>query len=117
MNQVTTVSPRLYGLVVLYDLHTDYFHRVLDKIDDKDRHNRLNTKANHMAWLSGSLVQSRFEMAKLFGHDDQQQAHELFDNYKGIQDGATYPSLKTYIEDWDRISPVFRKILTGLNDD
>ncbi len=117
MNEVSTVSTRMYALVVLYDLHTDYFHRVLDKIDDKDRHNRLNTKANHMAWLSGSLVQERFEMAALFGAKDQQKGHELFDNHKGIQDGATYPSLKTFIEDWDRISPILRNKLTELRDD
>jgi hypothetical protein len=117
MKQVSTVSARMYALVVLYDLHTDYFHRVLDKIDDKDTHNRLNTKANHIAWLTGSLVQERFEMAALFGPKEQQKAHELFDNHKGIQEGVTYPSLKSFKDDWDRISPVFRKKLTELSDE
>jgi hypothetical protein len=107
----------MYALVVLYDMHTDYFHRVLDKLDDKDRHNRLNTKANHIAWLSGSLVQERFEMAALFGTKQQQEGHALFENHKGIQDNATYPLLKTFIADWDRISTTLRKILTELSDE
>ncbi len=117
MQQVSTASTRMYALIVLFDMHTDYFHRVLDKIDDKDRHNRLNTKANHMAWLTGSLVEERFEMAALFGKKQQQKAHELFSNHKGIQDNATYPSLNSFIADWDHISSPLRKILSELTEE
>ena len=46
----------MFSFLVLYDMHSTYFHSVLEGIKDEDRHNRLNTKANHIAWLAGSLV-------------------------------------------------------------
>jgi hypothetical protein len=87
------VSDRMYSLLVLYDMHTDFFARALDGISDSDSHNRLNTKANHIAWLTGSLVQQRYDMANSLGADYQHEAGELFKDNKGIQDSVTYPSL------------------------
>ena len=92
----------MYGFLVLYDMHTKFFSRVIDGISDADAHNRLDTKANHMAWLTGSLVQQRFEIAKELGLGGQQVAHELFDNGKGIQDQVTYPSLADFKKDWEK---------------
>ncbi|HMJ48277.1 MAG TPA: hypothetical protein VK498_13175, partial [Ferruginibacter sp.] len=104
-----TNSPRMSSLVDLYDLHTGYFKRALDGITDKDAHNRLNTKANHIAWLTGSLVNQRFEMAKSLGVDQKSSTGQLFENNKGIQDDATYPLLEEYKKDWETISPLLRK--------
>ena len=95
-----TVSNRMYSLIVLYDMHTQYFLKAIGGISDKDAHNRMNTKANHVAWLTGSLVQERYEMADLLGSTKlQQSAHELFKDHKGIQDNVTYPSLAEFKKD------------------
>ncbi|RYE19880.1 MAG: DinB family protein, partial [Sphingobacteriales bacterium] len=59
-----TASTRTEGLVALFDLHTGMLERVLDGISEEDMYNRLNTKANHMAWLAGALVAQRFQMAQ-----------------------------------------------------
>ncbi len=86
------VSDRMYSLIVLYDMHTDFFKRAIDGIKDEDAHNRMNTKANHIAWLVGSFVHERFELAKIFnpGSSDQKQvADELFKHNKGIQENVT----------------------------
>src|SRR4026209_1161626 len=99
MEQTATKDSRMPSLLVLYDMHTDYFGRVTDGISDKDAHNRLNTKANHVAWLTGSLVQERHETAKLLGIDRKQAAHELFKDHKGIQDNITYTSLAEFKKD------------------
>lgn len=115
--ETKTVSNRMYSLIVLYDMHTTYFTNVIDGISDKDAHNRLNTKANHVAWLTGSLVQQRFEIAKELGIDRKQAAHELFKDNKGIQDNITYPSLAEFKKDWGTISPVLRDALANVNDE
>jgi hypothetical protein len=100
---------RLYAIFDLYDLHTDYFRRVLEGISDDDAHNRLGTKANHVAWLAGSLVEDRFVGARNVGLDMRQQADELFKDFKGIQDDVRYPSLSQYLADWDKVSPLLRE--------
>ncbi len=111
------VSNRMYSLIVLYDMHTTYFANVTEGISDKDAHNRLNTKANHVAWLTGSLVQQRFEIAKDLGVDHKQAAHELFKDNKGIQDNITYPSLAEFKKDWETISPQLRDVLSNVTDE
>lgn len=115
--ETKTASSRMQSLVILYDMHTDYFIRALDGISDKDAQNRLDTKANHVAWLTGSLVQERFEMAKLLGVQQSPAANELFKDHQGIQNNVTYPSLKTFTNDWKKISPLLRDAFINVTDE
>jgi len=108
----------LPGFIALYDEHTKYYRNVLENVTDEDANKRLNTKANHMAWIAGSLVQERYELARLIGISGYRQtAHELFSDHKGIQDNTPYPSLAEYIGDWNKISPVLRSALGDLSDE
>jgi hypothetical protein len=115
--ETKTVSTRMQSLVILYDMHTTFFKSVLDGIDDKAAHNRLNTKANHVAWLAGSLVEMRYEIANYSAIAMKQSAHELFKDGKGIQDDITYPSLNDFKKDWDTISPITRNAFVQLTDE
>ncbi len=76
----------------------------------------MNTKANHIAWLTGSVVEQRYEIAKELGHDLKQAANELFKDNKGIQDGITYPPLETFKKDWESITPVLRDAFMKVTD-
>lgn len=115
MKTINVKDSRIYGLVALYDMHTDFYPKVLDGISDQAANNRLNTKANHMAWLAGSMLQERFELASWFGTKMQQKHHELFRDHQGIKDGTPYPPLEDFVEDWKRISLVLRDILENLS--
>ena len=117
MTEIKTASNRMLSLVALYDMHTSFFPKAITSIRDEDAHNRLNTKANHVAWLTGSLVHERFAMANQFGIGLKQSADELFKDHKGIQDGVTYPSLASYQEDWDKISPLLREAYVNITDE
>ena len=110
------VSNRMFSLVVLYDMQTTFFANAIEGLSDDDRHQRLNTKANHIAWLTGSLVEQRYEIANLLGSDLKQSAHELFKDNKGIQDDITYPSLTEFKKDWESITPVLREALINADD-
>ncbi len=114
-----TKSSRMESLVTLYDMHTDFFAKAIDGISDSDSHNRLNTKANHPAWLAGSMVEGRFEMAKELGpyKDIKQEAFKLFENHQDIKDEAEYPSMDSYLHDWKRISPLLRKLYVDMTDE
>ena len=105
------------SVVVLFDLHSGLFPKAIADISDDDAHIRLNTKANHMAWLTGSLVQERFELARELGVDKKQSADELFSNHKGIQDGARYPALALLQKDWEIITPLLREVLANVTDE
>ena len=111
-----TNSTRTQGLLSLFDYQTGFFAKVLDGISEDDMHNRMNTQANHPAWLAGSLVHQRFQMASEMKHDIKQTNAALFEGHKGIQEGARYPSIQEYINDWNRITPIAREALVSIDD-
>lgn len=112
-----TKSTRMQSLLALYDMHSTFFIKALDGISDEDAHNRLGTKANHVAWLAGSLVESRYWIANDAGIDIHQRAYELFKDGKGIQDGLVYPPLQQFRDDWMEISPITRKAYIDVSDE
>ena len=114
--ETKTTSTRTLGLLTLFDYHTGFFARVLEGISEENMHNRLNTEANHPAWLAGALVNQRFMMASETGSGLKQTNEELFKNNKGIQAGVKYPSNEEYIKDWNRITPEAREALVKIDD-
>jgi len=110
-------SNRVFSLVVLYDMHTGFFNAVLDNISDADAHNRLQTKANHVAWLTGSLIEQRYDLARQLGVGKTQSANELFKNNQGIKDDVKYPSLDSFKKDWEIITPILREALLKATDE
>jgi hypothetical protein len=112
-----TASTRTQGLLALYDLQTPFLERAIEGISKEDFQNRLNTKANHMAWLTGALVQQRFSMVSETHPELKQTGDELFKDNKGIQDDATYPSAAEYLKDWKMISPLGREVLVDITDE
>ena len=107
----------IHTLVNMYDWHTKLFINVIDSIADKDTQNRLNTKANHIAWIAGSIVHGRFDLGKYLGLDLKQTSDELFKDYKGIQENVTYPSLDEYRNDWNKISDVLKDALANVSEE
>lgn len=116
MMDTKTASTRTEGLLALFDMHTTFFERALEGISAEDAHNRLNTKANHMAWLAGALVGQRYYMIQETHPGLQQAGHELFKDNKGIQEGVTYPSVSEYLADWKKVSPMAREALVAAGD-
>ncbi len=110
--EMTAKDNRIIALVNLYDWQTDFFVSVLDGISDTDAHKRLDTKANHIAWLAGSLVQQRYELAnELSGSSHKQQADGLFKDNQGIKEEIAYPSLGQFRADWETITPIAKEAL------
>lgn len=115
--QEPTVSNRMFSHMVLFNMHTDFFPKAIEAITDDDAHQRLYTKANHMAWLSGSFVEQRFELARELGINENAGAHELFAGNKGIREGATYPPLKEFQNNLNKITPLLKERLVKVTDE
>ena len=116
--EIKTASNRMYSIIALYDLDTTFLPKAIEGISDKDAHNRLNTKANHVAWLTGSFVSERYEMAKALGvRQKNPTTLELFKDHKGIQDNVTYPSLAEFKKDLENISPQLRAAMSNMSDE
>ncbi|MDR6805533.1 hypothetical protein J2Y45_002158 [Dyadobacter sp. BE34] len=112
-----TASTRMQGVVSMYNLQTPFFAFVTENISHEDTQKRLDTKANHIGWLAGALVEQRFDLARHLGYEGQQQANEFFKDFKGIQDGVEYPSIASYQEDWNKITPILKDLLSNVSDE
>ncbi len=117
MKTKTAKKNQMEVIIGLYDWHTKLFGNVIAGVSDKDANNRLGTKANHVAWLTGSLVYERYQLAKFAGKELQQTSHELFEGHKGIQDNVTYPSFAELKKDWETVSPVLKTALENLSEE
>lgn len=115
--ETKTASTRTEGLLTLFDMHTTFFSRAIEGLSEEDMYNRLNTKANHMAWLTGSLVAQRYYMIQDTHPELKQFGEALFKDNKGIQDGVKYPTTTEYLADWDKVSPAAREALIAADDD
>jgi hypothetical protein len=115
--ETKTVSTRTQGFLTLFDMQTTFFARAVEGISEEDSHNRLNTPANHIAWLTGSLIQQRYLMTLETNPGLKQTGDELFKDHKGIQDGVKYPAIAEYLQDWERISPIARQALIDISDE
>lgn len=115
--ETKTASRRTEGLVTLFDMQTTFFARAIEGISEKDTYNRLNTEANHIAWLSGSLVHQRYLIAAETAPEMKQTGEELFKDHKGIQADAVYPTGQEYLNDWEKISTVARQAIINITDE
>ncbi len=108
-----TKDKRIYPLVVLLDWQTKFFTSAVEGISAPDAQKRLETKANHIAWLAGSIVQQRYELAQYLLKDNslKQEADSYFNNNQGIKEGITYPSMEQYEQDWKTITPKLHEAL------
>lgn len=117
MDTKTSKKNSLQPFLDLYDFHTKLYINALADISEQDAQNRLNTKANHISWIAGSLVQQTYMLANAAGIDKKQSADELFTNNKGIQDNTTYPPLAEYKKDWDAVRTDLKNALTAMSEE
>ena len=110
-------SSKLSGILVLYEMQTDFLLRALEGVEEKDAQTRLNTKANHIAWITGSVISGRYFLAKSFGINEKSSTGELFKDNQGIIDDANYPTLAEFKADWEKISPLLYDALINASEE
>jgi uncharacterized damage-inducible protein DinB len=115
--ETSTKKNALQFFISLYDFHTTQYHNALENIPDEQTHNRLNSKANHIAYIAGRMVYERQALAQGIKTDVALSTTEQFQDFKGIQDDVTYPSLNDYRKDWDIISATLKAGLEKLTDE
>lgn len=113
--EVKVKDSRMHSLVVLFDIHTDIFGKAVEGISDADAVNRMNTKANHMAWIAGAIAAARYEMAEGLGVDLKAKSLALFEGHSGLKENEKYPTLAEINKDWDAISPLLREAFCNVS--
>ena len=97
---ITSVTP----LVTMAQLHSNLFKNATAGIDDSQGARRLNSEVNHVKWLTGHVVSTRYMLLNLCGRPAQEPFPSLFEKGKGLDSDAEYPSMQALLADWDALS-------------
>ena len=98
-----------------FTMQTRLYRNALEGIED-GWNRRLNEQVNHLAWIAGHLVSSRYMLCQMTGLEINEPFPEKFAQGKAIEDGD-YPSLRKQIEAWGEVSAMLEAHLPELTAD
>ena len=108
----TTLLP----VIETFKLQTRLFLNVTKDITDEHAKTPIAGSPNHIAWITGHIVSSRFGLGFLLGMTEKEPFPELFERQKGIQN-TSYPSMDQLTEGWEAHADKFISFLENLTED
>ncbi len=90
----------LKAAIEAFRLQTRLFLNVIADIDDEDAAASFGGSPNHISWIAGHIVSTRYMLGTVLGLTDREPFPELFERGKGVQENAAYPSLADIGAGW-----------------
>lgn len=113
----TPQSKTLEIIIPAYRMHTQSFNNALEGVDENKALERVNGNTNHIVWMAGNLVNSRYWLANILGIEEKDPHEELFKDAKALDESFSYPTLETLKEEWHKISPALYQKLLSVTDE
>jgi uncharacterized damage-inducible protein DinB len=110
---ITTLQP----VIEAFKLQTRLFNNVTKDITEEHAGAHFAGSPNHIAWITGHLVSTRYMLTAVLGLTDKEPFPELFERGQGIRDDATYPSMAQLTAGWDELSEKIIERLENLSED
>lgn len=107
-------APDLTNVIAMYSMQTRLFNNAMSGITTEQSLIRPSENNNHVAWLAGHTVSTRYMASMMAGAPKEEPYPELFAQGKGIQDSG-YPSIEDLTKDWNPISEHFIGALNNLD--
>jgi hypothetical protein len=104
-------------LISQFNLQTRLFKNVTYGVTDAVSHNQFYKNANHVEWLTGHIVSSRYLLAGLIGLEDTEPFSDLFQNVKGMDKDITYPAVEHLTKNWDSLSAKIASPLDSITEE
>lgn len=106
------IAPALEIVIPAYRMHTQTFNNALHGISEADAWKRIENRTNHILWMTGNLVNTRYWLADVLGIGEKDPNEDLFKDAKALDEKLKYPSLESLKIEWHKISRiVFQKII------
>lgn len=104
-------------LISQFNLQTKLFNNVTAGISDAESIKLMSENANHVAWLTGHLVSTRYMLAGVLGLKETEPFPELFAQGKGMDKNAKYPGMANLTKDWASVSEKVAKALSSVTEE
>lgn len=113
----TPVSKQLNIVVPAYRWHSQTFLNVLDGISEQNAFKRIDEKTNHVVWMAGNFVNTRYSLGWVLGLREEDPYSSLFFQAKALDENLSYPSLQQLKESFHKISLlVYQKLLAATDE-
>lgn len=99
-----------------FEMQTRLFSNALENLGT-DQTTRPTNSTNHLAWLAGHLVSTRYMLLGLLGGTADEPHPELYAQGKAIDESLPYPTLEQSIADWNEVTPSFMEALSNVNEE
>lgn len=100
----------------LFNLQTRLFSNVIQGISEDQRHVKISDETNHIGWLIGHVVSSRYMVANLLGLELKEPCPNHFANGKGLKEGD-YPAISEMIKGWVEMSEKLNDAFDNASDE
>ncbi|HEY3250305.1 MAG TPA: DinB family protein [Ignavibacteria bacterium] len=111
-----TKNSSIAPVIEQFKMQTRLFNNVLQDFE-KDYDKRPNEKTNHAAWLAGHVLYARLNIANMIGVNEPNPYSNLYDNFKGLDEKAKYPSLAEVKKNWNDLTAKFTDKLESIPDE
>ena len=98
-------------------MQTRLFRNVTNDITDEHAKAHFGGSPNHIAWITGHLVSTRYTLSTVLGLIDREPYPELFESGKVIQDDMDYPSMDKLTAGWEDFGEKIIDRLESLTED
>ncbi|MFT3747524.1 MAG: DinB family protein [Agriterribacter sp.] len=113
----TPESKQLNIVIPAYRWHSQTFLNVLDGISEQNALKRIDGKTNHVVWMAGNFVNTRYSLGWVLGLREEDPYSSLFFQAKALDERLSYPSLQQLKESFHKISPlVYQKLLAATDE-
>lgn len=92
------------ALVAQLTLQSRLLKNVTADVSDSESLRQISPETNHIAWLTGHVYSTRCMLAGVLGSPVSEPFPALFENGKGVDTAANYPSMEALIHNWDSLS-------------
>ena len=107
----------MHHLVNMFNLQTRLFNNVTADISDEDAGKQPNGHTNHIAWLTGHIVSTRYMLANSIGLSEQEPFPDFFGNGKGRDDSASYPLMSDLVSGWNSLADKIAEKLGSMDEE
>ncbi len=97
------MDPRLQPVTEILKLNWALFRRALDGVDQAAAERRPNDHTNNLAFIACHVLDARFHLMKLAGHERTNPWQALFDAATDVMTMKEYPPLYELLAEWDEL--------------
>ncbi len=107
-----------------FALHNRLFNNVLEGIATAQANTRLGDQVNHLQWIAGHLVNTRYNTAPMLGLQESFPYKNVYSDptqpppgNRALDESITYPPLPEILQYWNGIADTFVAHTAAITDE